>query len=314
MLENKKVLITGATGSLGRALIKRLYKEDKCKEIIVFSRDETKQGKLRKQYPDLSYVLGDVSRLSDLELAFRGVDVVYHFAAYKQVPSAQNNVLATLETNINGSRYVARAAIMNDVEQVVASSTDKACEPVNMYGVSKRAMENIFQDANKHGPTTFHLARYGNVVCSNASVIPLFKEQRDKGGPITITHDEMTRFWITLDTAVDLVNHALLSDPGTIVVPKAGAMSIYALAKMFATGGLEIKEIGIRAGEKVHEYMVAEAESFHTMETEDLFYIYPPTSDYVSSSAPFVYTSKDAPAISPTEMLRMIEQYEEDYA
>lgn len=171
----ENILITGGTGSLGHALVQRLY--GTC-NITIFSRDETKQSKMKTIYPNCKYMLGDVSKLSDLELALRNIDTVFHFAAYKQVPSAQNNALSTIETNVTGSINVARASIVAGVKQVVASSTDKACQSVNLYGMSKALMEAVYQDMNKYGGTTFHLTRYGNVVSSNASVVPYFKNKQ----------------------------------------------------------------------------------------------------------------------------------------
>lgn len=305
------ILITGGTGSLGRALLPRLYGEH---NITIFSRDETKQGLLKKEYPECNYILGDIANLEELQLAFRGIDVIYHFAAYKQVPSAQNNVNATIKTNVIGSKNVALAAIQNNVRQVVASSTDKACGPVNLYGVSKAAMESIFQDANKHGPTTFHLTRYGNVVGSNASVVPLFKRQAKQGGPITITHKHMTRFWLSIETAVDLVQHALSAPPGVIIVPMAGSVGILQVAEIIAPG-IAVKEIGIRAGEKMHEAMVSPAESYHTeiVDTTDvrniqkLFYIHPPTEGFMNSSdSEFTYTSDACWRLSNKQFLEMV--------
>ena len=179
MLTNgERILITGATGSLGTTLIRRIEEQKWNCQITVFSRDETRQSKLKSQYPQHRYILGDVSKLSDGRRAFRDIDIVFHFAAYKQVPSSQNNVTATMETNIIGSQNVVDAAIDMGIKQVVASSTDKSCKSVNFYGVSKAAMESLFQHGNLFGHTTFHLARYGNVVGSNASVIPLFEQQK----------------------------------------------------------------------------------------------------------------------------------------
>lgn len=304
MLDNR-ILITGGTGSLGRALLKRLASLGITSGVTILSRDETKQGSLRSKYPDHKYILGDVAKFRDVKRAFRDIDLVFHFAAYKQVPSAQNNVPATIETNILGSLNVVDAALECGVKQVVASSTDKACAPVNAYGASKYLMECIFQDANKHDATTFHLARYGNVVGSNASVIPLFFRLQEQGKPVTVTVPEMTRFWITLDTAVDLVFRALNCAPGAIVVPKAKAMSMRRLATMFSSN---VKVIGIRPGEKVHEAMVSEAESFHTVTGDDYFYIYPPYSGALHDE-PFSYTSDTCEQLTEMEMQEMIDEY-----
>lgn len=312
MLTAKRVLITGGTGSLGQALLQRAAEEHWTTEFVILSRDETKQAQLKARYPQHTYLLGDVAKYRDVRRAMLDVDLVFHFAAYKQVPAAQNNVPATIETNILGSQNVADVAVELGVKQVVATSTDKASEPVSFYGASKAAMEAIFQDANKYGKTTFHLARYGNVIASNASVIPLFKRQAAAGGPLTLTNMDMTRFWITLDQAVTLVLYALTLKPGTIVVPKAPAMSIYRVARLIG-GTLPIVDIGIRPGEKIHESMVAQAESFHTAEDDAHYYIHPPTTHYRNSTAPFKYTSDIARQLTDDEMRAMIALTETRY-
>lgn len=293
-----RILVTGGTGSLGKATLLMAEKENWNAEFIIFSRDETKQGNLRSQFPQHYYILGDVAKYSDISGAVLGTspDIILHYAAYKQVPAAQNNVSATVETNVLGSQNVVNSALEYGVKQVVASSTDKAAECVNAYGSSKHLMECLFQDANKWGRTTFHLARYGNVVSSNSSVIPFFNQQLKSGGPLTVTDRRMIRFWISLRDAVGLILRALEQKPGVIVVPKAPAMSIWELAehmrKEFVGGEqIEIKEIKIRPGEKLIECMVTKAESFHTVKDKEFFYIYPPTSDVYNEDAPFTYTS-----------------------
>lgn len=289
------ILVTGGTGSLGKAVL-NIAKRDKWRsKFAVFSRDETKQNVLKRQFPEHTYILGDVSRYDDISRAVRGYrpDIILHFAAYKQIPAAQNNVYATVETNVRGSQNVIDAALEYGVPHVAASSTDKACEPANVYGSSKNLMEGLFQDANKWKQTNFHLARYGNVVCSNSSVIPLFLKQKEEGNSLTVTRKEMTRFWISLEQAVSLICSSLQLTPGTILVPKAGAMSMESLATYLGGEG-DIKEIGIREGEKIHECMVSESESFHTCSYFDGYYhIYPPTGDYENALAPFSYCSND---------------------
>lgn len=297
-----KCLITGGTGSLGRALTTRLYGKA---DITIFSRDETKQGLMRREFPDCRYILGDVAELKELERAFTDQEIIFHFAAYKVVPSAQNNVAAAIKTNVTGSQNVIDAAITSGVRQVVASSTDKSCASINAYGASKYLMECLFQDANKYERTTFHLARYGNVIGSNASVIPMFQQQANKGGPLTVTNKEMTRFWITIQTAVDLILKALKAEPGVIVVPKAKALGIMDVARIVGNG-LPIVETQIRAGEKIHEAMVNLTESFHTKEYEEVFHIYPPTGQLLNS-IPFEYTSDKAEQLTDEELLEMME-------
>jgi UDP-N-acetylglucosamine 4,6-dehydratase len=295
------VLVTGGTGSLGKATLLTAEREKWPVKFVIFSRDETKQSNLRKRFPQHRYILGDVAKYSDIGSAVRGTkpETILHYAAYKQVPAAQNNVNVTIETNIIGSQNVVNAALEYGVKQVVASSTDKACQSVNVYGNSKAAMECVFQDANKWGSTTFHLARYGNVVASNSSVIPFFLDQIKSGGPITVTDKRMTRFWISLKTAVGLICEALKQEPGIIVVPKAPALNVWTLAEYlryeYGTSTIEIKDVGIRPGEKLHECMVSEAESFHTLDRalDPYFYIYPPTTEVHSWGTPFSYSSNE---------------------
>lgn len=312
MFENMRILLTGGTGSLGKAIIKRADNEGWDCDFVIFSRDETRQSQLKNKYPQYEYFLGDVAKYGDIARVMRrNIDVVFHLAAYKQVPSSQNNVPATLETNITGSLNIMDAALEYGVRQVVASSTDKASQPVNVYGISKAMMEGIFQYGHRFEETSFHLARYGNVVCSNASVIPLFEKQTKEGGPLTVTHVDMTRFWITLDQAIDLLLLALQKPSGTIVVPKAGAMPVVEVAKAVGPG-LEIKDIGIRAGEKIHESLVSEAESFFTEQDDEYFYIHPYGSKYYQPT-PFTYTSDKAPHLTKKEMLEMIADYHRKY-
>lgn len=311
-LSNLRVLITGGTGSLGRAVLRRAEREQWNTEFVIFSRDETRQSQLKAEYPKYEYFLGDISNPNDVFRAMRRkIDVVFHFAAYKQVPSAQNNVPATINTNIAGTQIVVDAALNAGVKHVIASSTDKACEPVNLYGVSKAAMEAIFQHANRYRETAFHLARYGNVVCSNASVIPLFERQIKAGGPVTITHPDMTRFWITIDTAIDLILAAYSQPPGVIVVPKAKAMSVSDTAKALGPNTPQVV-VGIRAGEKIHESLIGASESSFTRQDAKHFYVYPYGSG-VQNDEQFTYTSANAPRLTDTELQDMIALHHTNY-
>lgn len=313
LLENKRVLVTGGTGSLGKALLERAKKENWNTEFIIFSRDEGKQGLVRAEYPEHTYVLGDVAKLKDVKRVMHWADIVFHFAAYKQIPSSQVNVNSTIETNVIGSQNIAMAAIECGVERVVATSTDKSCSPANLYGASKYAMECIFvaeNEANKYNDTTLHLTRYGNVICSNASVIPFFINQKKRGGPITVTHRDMNRFWISLDQAIDLVLQALETPPGMVLVPKAPVMTVYNLAKLIANNEVEIVVTRIRPGEKLNECMISEPESHHTQCFDDHFLIHPSYSGYVDEDAPYSYCtdSPSAPKLSDESMLQMIEE------
>lgn len=306
ILTGKKVLITGGTGSLGRATLHRARQENWNSEFVIYSRSEEKQSKLRLQFPNAHYILGDIRDQEHLQLALRDVDVVLHYAAYKQIPAAQVNVDEVVKTNVIGSKNVALAALNAGVERVVAASTDKACSPVTAYGYSKALMESLFQEYNTWGDTIFTLARYGNVVCSAASVIPLFLKQKAAGGPLTITDARMTRFWISLSYAVDLILEALQQPAGYVVVPKAPAMKVIDIAKAMGEG-LPIKTIGMRAGEKIHEAMVNLSESSRTLMDNEFFYIPPPDYPVVHNEL-WEYTS-DAPSYWLTwlEMEQMIQ-------
>ncbi len=312
MLEGK-VLITGGTGSLGKAILARAERESWPAEFTIFSRDETKQNILKQKYPQHRFVLGDICRYNDLKRAMRGIDIVLHLAAYKQIPMAQNNIGATVQVNVIGSQNVVDASIDNNVYKVVTTSTDKAMSPENAYGCVKKITECIFQDANKYDATTFHITRYGNVLMSNQSVGLLFKKQAQDGGPLTITDRRMTRFFLTLDQAIDLILRALDTKPGHIVVPKAPSTYIYQLAEVIGNG-LPVVETGIRAGEKLDEGMVSESESFYVEEDEDHFYIHPPTDEYRNPDAPFSYMSNNPVRyITNEELAEMIAETERLY-
>src|SRR5262245_31382829 len=198
------MLITGGTGSLGQALLKYVQVTAPETQIVAYSRDEVKQGELRGQYPEVRFMLGDVRDYDRLAMAMRGVDVVIHAAAYKQIPSAEANVDEAIATNVLGSINVARAAVHANVQSVVGVSTDKACMPVNAYGATKSLMEKLFQQANEWGDTFFNCVRYGNVLKSRGSIIPLFMRQAEQDIKYTLTDPNMTRFWMTLDDAVKL--------------------------------------------------------------------------------------------------------------
>lgn len=307
MLKGKKILITGGTGTLGKAVLTRARRNFWGAEFVIFSRDETKQSILRQKFPEHQYVLGDITRYNDLKRAMRGIDIVMHFAAYKQVPSAQNNIAATIETNIYGSQQVVEAAIDMEVSQVVTTSTDKAASPESAYGVGKKMVEYVFQDANKYGATNFHITRYGNVLASNQSVAVLWEHQAKVGGPITITDRRMTRFFLSIDEAINQVLMSLQSEPGVILVPKAPSILMIDFAKEFAQD-LAIVDIGLRPGEKIHEGMVSEAESFYTEDRGNFYLIHPPTSSFRNEGAPFSYTSdKPSRFLSAKELLEMLD-------
>ena len=274
------VLVTGGTGSFGRKFVEIMLREYKPKRLVIFSRDELKQHDMRSEgfdHPSLRYFIGDVRDPQRLIRAFDSVTVVVHAAALKQVPACEYNPFEAIQTNIMGGRNVIDAAIDCGVKKVVALSTDKAVSPVNLYGATKLCAEKMFVQANAYAggrETRFSCARYGNVVGSRGSVIPVFVEQR-KRGKITITDKRMTRFWMTIDQGVRFVVKSIeVMHGGEIFVPKIPSMKLVDLAETIAPG-CEVEFIGIRPGEKLHEALVSEDEARNTVELPDMFVIQP---------------------------------------
>ncbi len=279
-MDNKVILVTGGTGSFGKKFVEIVLQTYKPRKLIIFSRDELKQHEMVTQGFDhscLRYFIGDVRDLSRLHRAMNKVDIVVHAAALKQVPSCEYNPIEAVLTNIMGARNIIDAALDNKVKKVIALSTDKAVNPVNLYGATKLTAEKLFVQSNAYTGgklTRFSCVRYGNVFGSRGSVIPLFMKQRETGR-ITITDHRMTRFWITLEQGVRFVMKCLeLMHGGEVFVPKIPSMSIVNLAKAFAPE-CEIDTIGIRPGEKIHELLVSAEESRHTLEMDDFFVIQP---------------------------------------
>ncbi len=276
----KVVLITGGTGSFGKKLTRILLDEYHPSKVIVYSRDELKQHEMRTSGYDaanLRYFIGDVRDLDRMRRAFEGVDIVIHAAALKQVPACEYNPMEAIKTNILGSSNVIDAALDAGVEKVVALSTDKAVNPVNLYGATKLAAEKLFIQSNSYAggrKTRFSCVRYGNVVGSRGSVVPVFLRQRENG-EITITDDRMTRFWISLEQGVRFVIRcAEQMHGGEVFVPKIPSMSIIGLAKAIAPES-KVNVIGIRPGEKLHEVLISEDEARTTVELEDMFVVQP---------------------------------------
>lgn len=274
------VLVTGGTGSFGKKFVEIMLREFHPKKLVIFSRDELKQHDMRAagfDHPSLRYFIGDVRDPQRLERAFSSVTVVVHCAALKQVPACEYNPFEAIQTNIMGGRHVIDAAINQGVRRVLALSTDKAVNPINLYGATKLCAEKIFVQANSYSgaqDTRFACARYGNVVGSRGSVIPIFLEQR-KRGKITVTDPRMTRFWITLEQGVRFVVHCIETmHGGEIFVPKIPSMRLVDMATTVAPG-CDVEFIGIRPGEKLHEVLVSEDEARHTLETKDMYVIQP---------------------------------------
>jgi UDP-N-acetylglucosamine 4,6-dehydratase len=282
MIDNKVVLITGGTGSFGRSFARTALTRYQPRKLIVFSRDELKQFEMRQEFPEsrfpvLRYFIGDVRDRDRLHRALQDVDVVVHTAAMKQVPAAEYNPFEAVKTNVVGAENVINEAIDMGVERVVALSTDKAANPINLYGATKLCSDKLFVAGNVyvgHRNTRFSVVRYGNVVGSRGSVIPFFLERR-KTGTLPITDPRMTRFWITLQQGVDFVIDCLdRMSGGEIFVPKIPSMNIMDLAAALAPE-CRTEIIGIRPGEKLHEVMVPEDDAHHTVELPDRFVIRP---------------------------------------
>ncbi len=280
-LQNKTILITGGTGSFGNKVAEFLEKQNPAK-IIIYSRDEKKQYEMQLEKPDYHYIIGDIRDKERLSKSMKGIDYVFHAAALKHVPACENSPYEAVKTNIIGSHNLCETAVDNNVDTVVALSTDKAVKPVNAMGISKSMMEKIVCSRNQQKiDTKFACVRYGNVMGSRGSVIPLFKKLIKQNKPLTITVPEMTRFMMTLDDSVELVLHALTkAKGGEIFVKKAPATTVLNLAKAmlkkYGDGDLErIDIIGIRPGEKINEVLVNEYEIKRAVETEHFFEIIP---------------------------------------
>jgi len=278
---NKSILITGGTGSFGNQFVSYLLENYSPKKIIIYSRDELKQFEMQQRFsqPCMRYFIGDVRDKERLITAMKDVDYVVHAAALKQVPAAEYNPNECIKTNINGAQNVIDASIANNVSRVVALSTDKAANPVNLYGATKLASDKLFVAANNisgaSGPR-FSVVRYGNVVGSRGSVVPYYRQLLQQGcDSLPVTHPEMTRFWITLDEGVEFVVKSFSRmQGGEIFVPKIPSVRITDLVEAMS-GKKDYEVIGIRPGEKLHEIMVPEEMAHHTIEFSDHFVISP---------------------------------------
>lgn len=317
-LSGKSILVTGGTGSFGRKFVEIVLAEHDPQKLIVFSRDELKQYEMRQRFPDgpkspVRYFIGDVRDKDRLYRAFHGVDIIVHAAALKQVPACEYNPFEAVQTNIIGGKNVIDAAIDCGVKRVLTISTDKAVNPINLYGATKLCAEKLFIDGHAyagHRDTRFSCARYGNVVGSRGSVIPIFLEQKQKGR-ITITDPKMTRFWITLEQGARFVIQCIEQmHGGEIFIPKIPSMNIMDLAKALAPD-CSAEFIGIRPGEKLHEVLVSEEESRYALELDDRFVLLPIETERAlknwSGGKPlpqgFRYTSDDNPQQLTAEAL-----------
>ncbi|HRO71163.1 MAG TPA: UDP-N-acetylglucosamine 4,6-dehydratase (inverting) [Chitinophagaceae bacterium] len=284
-LNNKSILITGGTGSFGKAFTKTVFEKwPNVKRLVIYSRDEQKQFQMAQEYPaskypQIRFFIGDVRDEARLIRAFKGIDYVIHAAAMKHVPIAEYNPDECIKTNINGAQNVIHASLETGVQRVVALSTDKACAPINLYGATKLTSDKLFIAANNirgSNPIKFSVVRYGNVMGSNGSVIPFFINKR-KEGVLPITVENMTRFNISLEGGVDMVLHALEhSWGGELFVPKIPSYKIMDVAKAIGPN-CEHKIVGIRPGEKIHEEMITASDSFFTYDLGKYYVIVPQT-------------------------------------
>jgi len=281
MFKNKNILITGGTGSFGRACVKYLLKHDCPRTIRIYSRDELKQWEMAKELnryqKRLRFFIGDVRDKNRLLRASAGVDFIIHAAALKQIPACEYNPIEAIKTNINGAINVIEASLDNNIKKVIALSTDKASQPINLYGATKLCSDKLFVQANNYRgdkKTRFSVVRSGNVMGSRGSVIPTFIKQ-SKTRVLTITDKEMTRFWISLEEAVRFVLSSFqIMQGGEIFVPKIPSMKIIDLAKTIAPKA-KIKMLGVRPGEKMHESLIAEDEAINTYDLGDRYIIQP---------------------------------------
>lgn len=283
MFENKSILITGGTGSFGRAFVKHILENYRPRRIIVYSRDELKQFEMQQAFPhqNMRFLIGDVRDQERLGIAFYDVDYVVHAAALKQVPAAENNPMECIKTNVMGAQNVINMALANGVKQVVALSTDKAANPINLYGATKLAADKLFIAANNivgKRDTRFSVVRYGNVMGSRGSVIPLYKKLLAEGKTeLPVTDPRMTRFWITLDQGVQFVINAFKRmHGGEIFVPKLPSAHILDMVKACSEAARP-RMIGIRPGEKLHELMITKDDARMTIEFSDHYVIKPGT-------------------------------------
>lgn len=296
------ILITGGSGTLGQAIVRTALAEHWDCAFTIYSRSELRQAEMRGRYPHCRYVLGDVRDYDRLAAAVAGHDLVIHAAAMKRIPEAEQQPANCIETNVYGSANVVRACIAGGVKRCVGISTDKACAAITTYGASKRMMEGLFQGAIG-GPVCFTLVRYGNVVASNGSVIPLWRQQATQGKPLTITDRRMTRFWMSERDAVQCIEHAATAPAGSIYVPRMGALSIEDMAQ-FVVPGCDTIETGLRSTEKLHEDLV---HPFERATKGTAFYYLRDDGELGHR-----YTSEIAPRLTKEQFLAMLSEAEHD--
>jgi UDP-N-acetylglucosamine 4,6-dehydratase len=286
LFDNSSVLITGGTGSLGKAMVSFLLNETKARRVAIYSRDELKQHEMRSHFennPRLRWFLGDVRDLDRLKRALHNVDFVIHAAALKQVDSGEYNPMEFIKTNVLGSQNLIDAAIEAGVKKIVALSTDKASSPINLYGATKLTADKLFVAANNYSKaygTSFAVVRYGNVMGSRGSVIPIFKKLVSEGKALPITDSRMTRFWISIESAVQFIAESFeIMSGGELYVPRIPSMRLIDLVHAISPNS-EILEIGIRPGEKLHEEMISADDSRRTVILPDRFVVTPVAAEW----------------------------------
>ena len=321
-LSGASILVTGGTGSFGKVFLAKVLAEHDPARIVVFSRDELKQYELKQQWGDddrVRFFLGDIRDRDRLRMALDGVEYVVHAAALKQVDTAEYNPMEYVKTNVLGSENVIQASLEAGVQKVVALSTDKASSPVNLYGATKLTADKLFISSNHYavdGGTRFAVVRYGNVMGSRGSVIPLFRNLAAAGQPLPVTDHRMTRFWITLPQALDFViNSFATMSGGELFVPRIPSMRVVDLAEAIAPG-VETIEIGIRPGEKLHEEMISSEDARRTVRQSDRYVVQPTLAAWGGFHAAqgeavpdgFAYSSdKNDQWLGVTELQRMLE-------
>lgn len=321
LVNDKIIFITGGTGSFGNELTEVLLNNYKPKKIIIFSRDEFKQWTMKQKFPEskypcMRYFVGDVRDYDRLLMATRGVDVLFHAAAMKQVDTVEYNPLEAIKTNVHGTENIVTVSIMNNIKKVIGISTDKCVSPINLYGATKLCLEKLIIHGNvmsgENGPD-FSVLRYGNVFGSRGSVAPLFLKQKEQG-ELTITDERMTRFTLTLRQAINFVlNTASIMKGGEVFVPKLPSYNILQLAKCIGPE-CKIKVIGKRPGEKLHEAMISTSESYRTLIQDDYYMVLPEisiSSDYSVYGNTFMndeseYSSGDNELISDQELINLV--------
>lgn len=329
MFKDKSILITGGTGSFGQKFVDKVLRDHQPRRVVVYSRDELKQYEMERRFQDnrMRFFIGDIRDKERLDAAMKGVDFVVHAAALKQVPAAEYNPMECIKTNILGGQNVIDAAIAQNVEKVIALSTDKAANPINLYGATKLASDKLFIAANNlsgQGRTRFSVVRYGNVAGSRGSVVDVFRNIQSKGEQIyPVTDSRMTRFWITLEQGVEFVMQSFnRMQGGELFVPKIPSMNILDLVRSFNEDA-QLKVIGIRPGEKLHEIMCPEESSRQTIEFDDHFVIVPAIKffdenlDYKKNALKeigrpvqdgFEYSSHTNPVFLSIEQLRALQE------